>query len=291
MQTMDLPGLLLISQSALRINSIKKSLSDAFYVKDCAKSDEIWEIIPYLNPEFVILDDKTSGIEPLNFCQKFRKLRDSVPILVITTNLKKSYTRQLMQAGATDFLREPFDVDDLIHRVTLAQEFQGTQQKMLDLSHFIQAPMSGESLKKRLVIDERVINAVAKAQEKQHNLSLLVAEVDKKTDDASTAFETALKKYLRPQDLLSRIEVGKFVIIMPKTSKSAAHHMGDEIQEAIRALGFTATIGCAELGAGTGAAISPHQSLDVLLNLATACLKEAKAQGEKIVSQLKRKQS
>lgn len=288
---MDLPGLLLISQSALRINSIKKSLSKTFYVRDCANKDEIWEILPHLNPEFVILDDKTSGIEPLTFCKKFRELRDSVPILVITTNLKKSYTRQLMQAGATDFLREPFEEDDLIYRVEASQEYLGTHQKVLDLSQFIQAPKESESLKKRLIVDERVIDAVSKAHEKHHNLSLLLAEVDKKTKEASNAFEKALKKFLRKQDLMSRIEVGKFVIIMPKTSKSAAHHMGEEIQDAIRALGFTATIGCAELGASASPMITPNQSLDVLLNLATTCLKEAQAQGEKIVSQIKRNKS
>lgn len=285
---MDLPGLLLVSQSALRINTIKKCLSKTFYVRDCAKLDEIWEILPHLNPEFVILDDKTSGVDPLVFCKAFREKRDSVPILVITTHLKKSYTRQLIQAGANDFLREPFEEDDLLFRIDAAKDVSDTQQKMVGLTQFISSPQTAEPLKKRLIVDERVISAVSTAQEKKHNLSLLVAEVDKKTDEAADGFEKALKKFLRKQDFISRIETGKFVIIMPKTSKSAAHHMAEDIQDSIRSLGFTATIGLAELGMSS-TMISPHQSLDVLLNLATTCLKEAQIQGEKIVSQLKRK--
>jgi PleD family two-component response regulator len=285
---MDKPGLMLITQSALQLNLIKTELEDEYLIRSADNAEEAFLMIRYLKPELIILDEKTPNFNDMTFCEECRAKGISCPILIITTNLKKSYTRQMLKAGASDFLREPFDAEELQTRIAIATQTNEVQEKVSALSQQITPPEQPASeFKNRVIINEQMVNAVSSAQKSQDELSLLIAELDKKDPRYTHQFEQDLTRLLRPQDLLSEISEGKFVIILPKTSKHAAQLIAEEIQNGLKTASYVARIGVTELCDAESNGISPIQSLDLMLNLASHCLLEAQLQGNLIVSHFK----
>ncbi|MBP9841590.1 MAG: response regulator [Simkaniaceae bacterium] len=285
---MEKPGLLLITQSAHELHLIKKNLEDEYLIRTTDNAEEAFLILRYLQPELIILDEKTPQFDDKAFCETCRSKQIGCPILIITTNLKKSYTRQMLQLGASDFLREPFDEEELLTRIAIAKQTGKIQTKISYLSQQIAPPNTPTSeFKNRVIVNEKLVNAVSEAQHSKDELSLLIAELDKKDPKYIYPFEQDLTKLLRPQDLLSQISEGKYVIILPKTSKNAATLIAEEIQTALKIAPYIARIGVTELCDTEDQGISPIQSLDLMLNLASHCLLEAQLQGNLIVSHFK----
>lgn len=285
---MEKPGLMLITQSALQLNLIKKTLEAEYLIRSTDDAEEALLMLRYLQPELIILDEKTPHFDDKLFCETCRAKQISCPILIITTNLKKSYTRQMLKSGASDFLREPFDEEELHTRIEIANQTSKVQEKISTLSHQIAPPDEPKStFKNRVIINEKMVDAVSSAQKSKDELALLIAELDKKDPTYTHRFEQDLTRLLRPHDLLSQISEGKFVIILPKTSKTAAHLIAEEIQNGLKTAPYVARIGVTELCDAETKGISPIQGLDLMLNLASHCLLEAQLQGNLIVSHFK----
>jgi len=124
MKPRKLPALLLVTSSPITrsfFETITDKLEDYALI---SVSSEI-EALDYFDKtfiSFIVIDENTPYIELIPLCEKIRKLPGlgHTPILIITGHLKKSFTRNLLKAGATDFLREPLDEDEFFHRMEMA---------------------------------------------------------------------------------------------------------------------------------------------------------------------------
>lgn len=285
---MEKPGLLLITESAIQLNLIKKALESDYLIRTTTDAEEAFQTLRYLQPELIILDEKTPNFDDKGFCELCREKGIECPILIITLNLKKSYTRQMITAGASDFLREPFDEEELHTRIAIALKNSHMQEKVSTLSHQIAPPEKPTlDFKNRVIVNEKIVKAISSAQKSKDDLALLIAELDKKDPKYTQQFEKDLLRLIRPQDLLAEMGSGKFVIILPKTSKNAAHLMAEEIQLGLKTAPYIARIGVTELSDTDAQGISPIDSLDLMLNLASHYLLEAQLQGNLIVSHFK----
>lgn len=73
-------------------------------------------------PDAVILDIKlpdTSGAEVLT---RLRELDDSIPVVMLSGSDDEEMARSLLKAGAMDYIRKPFQFDQLVQAVGLAVE-------------------------------------------------------------------------------------------------------------------------------------------------------------------------
>ena len=74
-------------------------------------------------PDAVILDIKlpdTTGAEVL---ARLREVDDSIPVVMLSGSDDEDTARALLKAGAIDYIRKPFQFDQLLHAVSLAVEF------------------------------------------------------------------------------------------------------------------------------------------------------------------------
>lgn len=71
------------------------------------------------HPEIMILDVMLPDINGKEVCQRVRsdKSMDDCKIICISGMVEESRIEELRQAGADDFLRKPFDIDDLLRNV------------------------------------------------------------------------------------------------------------------------------------------------------------------------------
>ena len=224
--------------------------------------------------------------------------------MIITGHLKKSFTRNLLKAGATDFLREPLEEDEVFLRIEIANTTLNTQQKMAKLSpHFVAHSSTVTNLNTRAIIDDRATKIINTAMVNNTSLVLFLIEIDqyqeyKKILGQHAAqhllidFTDHLRKLIRIQDSLFDQRHGKFAVFLPKTSKKASQLIAENIQEYLETESFSAgnlsfcltiSVGLATLASCGKPTKSPGINLERLLAKATHCLNEAKKKGNSVV--------
>jgi len=305
-----LPALLLVTASPVT-RSFFETITDKLEDYALISVNSEIEALDYLDKtfiSFIVIDENTPYVELIPLCEKIRALPGlgQPPILVITAHLKKSFTRNLLQAGATDFLREPLDEDEFFHRMEMASTVKETEQKITTLTtHFSGDVTSGVSLKKRAIMDDRATKIIEVALQEKSSLSLLLMEVDqyqkfqkKRGENAAHAllidFDDHLQKLMRIQDLLFNQKEGRFAAFLPKTSEKGSQLIAENIQEYLETETFSAgnirfnltiSIGVATLANSGDVTKSPAVNLERLLAATTSCLNEAKKKGNTVVSQ------
>ncbi|WP_316359560.1 diguanylate cyclase domain-containing protein [Candidatus Neptunichlamydia sp. REUL1] len=269
------------------------------------------EALEYLDRTYIsiiVVDEKIPNLALIPLCTDIRTLKDyaHTPILIITAHLKKSFIRNLIKAGATDFLREPLEEDEFLLRMEMAGGVMETQAKMATLSSCMSkdAP-SNASLEHRAVLGDRATKLVGQALSEKTQLALLLLEIDQYPQIVETRgenvahaltldFEDHLQKLIRSQDLLYNQNHGKFAVFLPKTSCKAAVFIAENISEYLDSEIFSAgnirftltvSIGVASLDQAGDATKSAAINLERLSSCASQCLKKANEKKDTIVSE------
>jgi len=310
MKIKKLPALLLLTTSPITrafFETITDKMED--YALICVDSEsEALDILESSYISFIVIDEKTPHIELLPLCEKIRASggMEQTPLLIITGHLKKSFTRNLLKAGATDFLLEPLNEDEFLHRMEMAKVIMETEQKIISLSTLLSIDSSnGTPMNERVVMDDRATKIIEEALRKKSSLSLLLLEIDqyqkllkargkKATQALLIDFENRLQKQMRVQDFLFNQQQGKFATLLPKTSERGSQLIAENIQEYLELETFSADNIRFNLTVSTGVATlensgdvtkSPAVNLERLLKATTLCLNEAKKKGNTVVSQ------
>ncbi|MBF5060097.1 response regulator [Candidatus Neptunochlamydia vexilliferae] len=148
-----LPTLLLVSDNPLTVGffeGVVDKLEEYALITSSSERDAL-ESLEKVFVSFIVIDDKI--VDTIALCSKIRALKEHehTPILVITGQLKKSFIRNVMKAGATDFLAEPLEEDEFLMRMEVAQKATQTQAKMVSLSSRVPKQEEDASLGKRTV--------------------------------------------------------------------------------------------------------------------------------------------
>lgn len=255
----------------------------------------------------IIIDETTPNIDLAKICTIIRNLNDYeyTPILVITSHLKKSFIRRLLKAGVTDFLREPLEENECLHRMEMAREMKKTEQKMsMFPSRFPMTKFKHMSMEERIVLDDRATKLISIALEEKTSLVLLLIEIDqykeflkekgrKATLHLLEQFRFYLQTLMRGQDLLFPQKRGKFLALFPRTSSKAAQFIAENIQDSLNIERFqventqvalTISVGLVALDEINLIEKSASFNFDRLLQIADSRLRKAKKSGNTIVA-------
>ena len=102
----DLMTDVLMRDGRFEVRSVNNGFGAGMMVKD-------------FHPEIMILDVMLPDINGKEVCQRVRsdKSMDDCKIICISGMVEESKIEELRQAGADDFLRKPFDIDELLRNV------------------------------------------------------------------------------------------------------------------------------------------------------------------------------
>lgn len=78
---------------------------------------EAVEQLKYGNFDVVILDQNLPELSGNEICKEYRTGGGTTPILMLTGSVGEKNKALGMEAGASDFLPKPFQVDDLMRRI------------------------------------------------------------------------------------------------------------------------------------------------------------------------------
>jgi DNA-binding response OmpR family regulator len=104
--------------------AIKRSLTQEAYVVDWVQDGlEAWGYLEYPETEYTlaIFDWLVPGISGIELCQRLRKSRNALPVLMLTAKDTEADKVAGLDAGADDYLVKPFGMAELLARLRALQ--------------------------------------------------------------------------------------------------------------------------------------------------------------------------
>ncbi len=230
-----LPTLLLVTQKPKVLSffeGLKGEIDDLVLIPSRSEQDALDDLKRH-PISLIVVDEKIPNIDLPALCEKIRAFSEysHTPILIITGHLKKSFIRPLIKAGATDFLTEPLDKDECLMRIEIAKETKKTAQKMKALTpKFDSRAPEKATLNTKSIIDNRLVMVIEAALKEKSELTMVMLEIPNSSGEEMTE---RIEPLIREQDLLIPQKEGRYVIVLPKTSKRAAEFIVENLCDAL----------------------------------------------------------
>lgn len=249
-----IPVILLFTHMPSTRVFLKRAFGENYYLLEVDDTKEALEKLLSTKIIAMILDDKVR--EPLiPFLRKVREVAHlkELPILIISSNLKKSYMHEMMTAGATEFLREPLAQEEIDEKIIQAIQTQSIQKKIGPLAKSLSQNLPIIPTRKlsqsRISPHDRILKLVTAAIDNKQVISLLIVGFDsigklkEKWDiegvkEFNQVVEEHLKTLVRPQDEVINTSEDRFIIVLPKTSNTAAKILAEDIEANIKDMKF-----------------------------------------------------
>ncbi len=102
---------------------LKKALQKAGYAVETAEDGDSGLFALVQNPfDLVVLDLKMPGVDGLGVLRQIHKRRPDLPVILLTAHATVSTAVEAMRLGAIDYLRKPFDVEEIRFKIARALE-------------------------------------------------------------------------------------------------------------------------------------------------------------------------
>jgi two-component system response regulator AtoC len=112
---------LVVDDEPLVRRSMERALTDqGFEVRTAASVAEGFAIFETLRPQVVVLDVRLPDGSGLDMLPRLRRADPALKVLMVTAFGETADVVRAMKAGAADFLKKPYDLEELLHAVKSA---------------------------------------------------------------------------------------------------------------------------------------------------------------------------
>jgi PleD family two-component response regulator len=240
----------------------------------------------------VIIDDSDLKDRVFSICREFRKRAEfsSIPLLVITRQLKKTYLDRLIKAGANDFIREPLDETDVKERLKDVEKYRSLQEKLDGVSsHFFHLPQEDPDLNTHYLVNKLALDPILKRVKMGGLLCIGVVSIDQ-AHRLGLASSEEIGKFIRSQlrlnDVFFPLSLGSYMFFLDQTSSRSGFLIAETIRDGIcfnkfeaggEMRSFTVSIGLA------GQKHPPYENINAMMIDAKNALIKAKSVGNQTV--------
>jgi len=242
-------------------------------------------------PDLALLDVSMPELDGLNACRMIKEDARTahIPVFLVTAQSDTRSKIKGLNAGATDYITKPFDMNELLARLrgTLAEKSRHDQLSAQALTDSL------TSLTNRRGLEQQLDQLLAYVQRHDEPLSVLMVDVDhfKAVNDTfghdvgdivlSALAHRALES-VRSQDVVGRFGGEEFLIILPGAAYGAAIAAAERLRAHVANSGIAAPGELLDMTISVGVAtVQPDEHIErnALIALADAALYTAKRTG------------
>lgn len=294
-----LPVALIVTSDITIATYLRQVLQLSFQIiVEKADPSSAQEILRTTSVDLILIDSKPLTEEILfKTLNQFRSAlgEKKTPILVVTDNLKKKFAQDALRAGATDFINQPLNGDEIEQRIVMAfKSFERAKSVTEVAKRSAPRPLtSSATLSNRETLNNQAIKEISKARRGSGHVSLLIIELDlikqnraTPSDEVLIQLTAALQSNLRKHDILIPQNPGKYVLMLPKTSQRAAELIAETIRSDVerKISPFSVSIGLITWDRSHPAYGSAAEEFDHLVEVARQAVLEAKKTGNRIIT-------
>ncbi|SHH18987.1 GGDEF domain-containing response regulator [Desulfosporosinus lacus] len=265
-------AIVIVDDSTLSLEVIKAFLITSGYseVITVNSARELYELVDSYSDrgiveiDLILMEIIMPDIDGIEACRNVKKrewLAD-IPVIMVTTTMKKENLQLAFSAGAMDFIKKPFDRMELLARVSSALRLKhetgrrkAREIELLEVTRQLQE--ANERLQRlsfldgltgianRRFFDQELLQESRRAKREKTPLSLIMLDIDYfkafndtyghiKGDDCLREVASILKKTLkRPGDIPARYGGEEFAVILPNTDDVGAEIIAKELRYCI----------------------------------------------------------
>lgn len=134
----DAPTLLVVDDDASHLAVLRDALDDPRWtVREAADGDSALDAVRRWSPDVVICDWRMPRMDGIAFCRELRADPETraTYVLLLTGLAEADRVVAALDAGADDFLRKPFDVDELLARIRAGLRHRRIQRELSRTQH------------------------------------------------------------------------------------------------------------------------------------------------------------
>jgi two-component system KDP operon response regulator KdpE len=131
-----MPNVVIVSAQRQERELLTERLVPEFTVTEAADGFSSLRMIFAERPQAVVIDAPQLGMDVLGFIRILHAAAD-VPILVLDSAVGHVAAARALEAGADDYLRQPFDYAELVARLRSAVRRQARQDELLEGSRVV----------------------------------------------------------------------------------------------------------------------------------------------------------
>lgn len=262
-----------------------------------------WEILQQPDAaRLVILDWMMPGMDGLEVIKRVRALPSQQPpyIILLTSKDEKNDVFSGLESGANDFIRKPFDRNELYARVRVGQRSIELQTSLYETQQTLTYLATHDSLtgilNRRAILEQllKEISRVRRGRPDGPPLGLTIGFFDidhfkqindqhghQAGDEILKALVGIVSKQLRTYDYFGRLGGDEFLVVTPGASDAKSENIFERLAKKIAAAEIETVAGQLFISISIGvASIDPENyELDKLLANADAALYQAKNAG------------
>ena len=175
-----------------------RALEQAGYtVHGVANGDEAASLLSRVPIDLALLDLKLKGEDGLAILRRLRERQPELVVIMLTAYGTVPTAVEAMQLGAADFLRKPFDVEEVTFKIGRALERRAMQQELTRLTAQQRSIPAFDSLIGASVAWQRVLAQAQQAAVSDQS-ALLIGEVGSGRTTLARAMHRASRRHAAP---------------------------------------------------------------------------------------------
>lgn len=232
--------------------------------------------------EIVLADIRMPHMDGLTLLREINRFDPSIDVIMMTAyDMDFSYV-DVIEAGASDFILKPFNVDELAAKLKRILRERKLKEELFHRS--VHDSLSGVFNRSHLF--DKLEEETGRAHRQDHPLSLMLLDIDDfkdfndtfghlEGDRVLTGLGNVLKVSTRRHvDAAFRYGGDEFAVLLAETGSAQALIVAERIRQAFEELGF----GCCSLSLGL-VQLRPGETAEDLVRRADSAMYEAKRQG------------
>jgi two-component system, cell cycle response regulator len=238
---------------------------------------EAWRVLSApMAPKLALLDWMLPGMDGVQICRSLRKkkLDDYAYVILLTGRTGANDLLAGLEAGADDYLKKPFDLDELRMRLRTGQRILELQERLLLAQEFLRLEATTDALTGAVIRREflrQIESELVRSGRTGHPVSVALFDLDhfKAVNDrfGHLVGDSVLKEVvrlvqasLRPYDQIGRFGGDEFVLLLPQCDEEGAVGLGDRIRSLIQRTPLETPEGRLAVTVSMGLATSPPLS-------------------------------
>ena len=263
-------------------------------------SADTLQLLQMHKPDLLLLDINMPGLSGFEILNYLRQQEEYVSVIFVSGNSSQQHVVQGLNAGADDYIRKPYDPQELLSRIRAKLRIKDLHDKLTIANHQLKELVDRDDLtglfNMRSFYD-KLENELQRGSRYHRQVGVVMMDMDyfKLANDkqdhlfgSSVLAEVGkiIKHSIRKVDFAARYGGDEFIIVLTETTEHGAEMFTERLRDTIASHDFVYGSNVVHLTCSLGYALSgPGQTIDArtLTLHADKCLYEAKESGRNCV--------
>ena len=266
----DKKRILIVEDNVATITVLREALlTESYIVETAVSASQALGLISNFQPHLVITDNDMDEMSGLEMLKLLRAQQNYVTVIFVSGRTDSPFVSEALRAGADDYIRKPFRIDEFLARVAVALRVNDVHKDLLAANQRLKEMVEHDELtglfNMRSMYD-RIDIEIKRAQRFGRKVACVMLDMDRfkaVNDQHDHLFGSfvlrevgqLIKKNMREVDFAARYGGDEFLIVLTETSLDGAKNFSERMRRAVESHEFVLNADCIRLTCSLGYAL------------------------------------